>query len=612
MAVVVVLLRPTFRQHWGFGVGPDEPVYYWWARVGGARGISTVGERPGVPALLLTVAGTLHLPLVAAVAGMQYALTAMVAVVATAILHGRARGGRWSWLLAGLLTGLFAVHLGGGFVANLAFTLPFFAAGAALALRSRRGTEAAALLLGGGGLLHPQFFVVGAVILLGVAVWSRIREAQDGWSSDAGRVLVALAGAGAVVGLGTFATRIGPTPLHADTSKDALLRRAGLRGSLHQTYMDRFWQNADRYAPWILLPTAAAGVPRAHGFTRRFLVAWATVTLLGVPLGIATGLFPPDRIITFAFALPVLSALGITWLWTLIAARLTVWVAWGVAIALIAVMANAALSAWREQQTYISPDEIANSTALGGIAATLPPGTPLVVIADATVADAGFVTTQTANILRAAVPPDRAQDVYVYLGDAAHYFRDEPTPRGDPTYDAISRLSLAGSPPGTEPRSCSASSIGTGAISTIRTCVRWDDALATTVPDPRPVSPTQGELTPSSPGGIALATALTMVLLWGLGYGWSRWAFADRVVAAAAAAGFGVATVAIVGLAAERVGVPLTGSWGPTLVSGVAGGLGYLLWILQGQAQVEPTPEIREGPDQEHDHDGHDHPASEP
>ena len=446
--MVVVILRPTFRQHWGFGVGPDEPVYYWWARVGGARGISTVGERPGVPALLLTVAGTLHLPLVAAVAGVQYALTAMVAVVATAILHERARGGRWSWLLAGLLTGLFAVHLGGGFVANLAFTLPFFAAGAALALRSRRGTGAAALLLGGGGLLHPQFFVVGAVILLGVAVWSRAREAQDGWSSDAGRVLVALAGAGAVVGLGTLATRIGPTPLRADTSKDALLRRAGLRDSLHQTYMDRFWQNADRYAPWILLPTAAAGVPRAHGFTRRFLVAWALVTLLGVPLGIATGLFPPDRIITFAFALPVLSALGITWLWTLIAARLSVWVAWGVAIALVAVMANAALSAWREQQTFISPDEIASSTALGRIAATLPPGTPLVVIADATIADAGFVTTQTANILRAAVPPDRAQDVYVYLGDAAHYFRGEPTLRDDPTYDAISRLSLAGIPAG--------------------------------------------------------------------------------------------------------------------------------------------------------------------
>ena len=612
MAVVVVLLRPTFRQHWGFGVGPDEPVYYWWARVGGARGISTVGERPGIPALLLTVAGTLHLPLVAAVAGVQYALTAMVAVVATAILHGRARGGRWSWLLAGLLTGLFAVHLGGGFVANLAFTLPFFAAGAALALRSRRGTEAAALLLGGGGLLHPQFFVVGAVILLGVAIWSRIREAQDGWSSDAGRVLVALAGAGAVVGLGTLATRIGPTPLHADTSKDALLRRAGLRSSLHQTYMDRLWQNADRYAPWVLLPTAAAGVPRAHGFTRRFLVAWATVTLLGVPLGIATGLFPPDRIITFAFALPVLSALGITWLWTLIAARLSVWVAWGVAIALIAVMANAALSAWREQQTFISPDEIANSTTLGRIAATLPPGTPLVVIADATVADAGFVTTQTANILRAAVPPDRAQDVYVYLGDAAHYFRDEPTLRDDPTYDAISRLSLAGIPAGDRATFVLREFDRNRGDLDDPHLVRWDDALATTVPGPRPVPPTQGELTPSSPGGIALATVLTMVLLWGLGYGWSRWAFADRVAAAAAAAGFGVATVAIVGLAAERVGVPLTGSWGPTLVSGLAGGLGYLLWILQGQAQVEPTPEIREGPDEEHDHDGHDHPASEP
>ena len=52
-----------------------------------------------------------------------------------------------------------------------------------------------------------------------------------------------------------------------------------------------------------------------HGFTRRFLIAWAAFTLVGVPVGIATGWFPPERVMTFGFALPILAALGITWVW---------------------------------------------------------------------------------------------------------------------------------------------------------------------------------------------------------------------------------------------------------------------------------------------------------
>ena len=65
LALVAVLLGfflwPTFAYRWPFGVGPDEPVYLWWARVGAAEGISLVGARPGTPALIPTVAGALHM-----------------------------------------------------------------------------------------------------------------------------------------------------------------------------------------------------------------------------------------------------------------------------------------------------------------------------------------------------------------------------------------------------------------------------------------------------------------------------------------------------------------------------------------------------------------------
>ena len=294
-----MFLTPTILRSWPFGVGPDVPVYLWWTRVGASQGLSVIGERPGIAATIATAAGTLHLPLVPAIAGLQYALAASVGAAATSLVRGRAAGGRVAWLLAGFAAGLFAVHLGGGYVANLAFTVPFFAAGAALATRSQRGTDAAAVLLGGAGLAHPQFFLVGITVLAVAGLWAFLREPERGWASDGGRVAIAAAGGGAIVGAGLLSMLLGPVKLHADTSKDAFLRRSGLGSLLEDTYLSRYREKAWRYAPWALLPLAAAGVPRVAGFPRRFLVSWAAVTIVGVPVGIWSGSFPPDRIITF-------------------------------------------------------------------------------------------------------------------------------------------------------------------------------------------------------------------------------------------------------------------------------------------------------------------------
>lgn len=580
-------------------MGPDVAVYLWWARVGAARGISLVGDRPGIAALIPTVAGTLHLPLVAAVAGIQYALAALVGAAATAIVRGHARGGRWGWALAGLLGGLFAVHLAGGYVANLAFTLPFLAAGAALATRTRRGTDAAALLLGGGGLMHPQFFLVGAGILAVVAAWSWLRGSDHGWGSDGGRVTIALAGAGALIGLGVLATQIGPPGLAADTSKDAFLRRTGLTGQLRAVYLDRFRANQGRYLPWVTLPLAAVGVARTRrGFTRRFLTAWAVITLVGVPLGILTRLFPPDRIMTFAFALPMLAGLGVTWVWDAVAHRASAWLAWSVALILVALMAGAAVTAWNEQQTFLSPDNITDATSAGRIAATIPEGTPLVFIVNQAETKSAFVAMLAANLLRATLPPERAGDVYVYVGDAAHLFAGTPTPGASEEFATLSRRSLEAIPDG--PR----------AVFVIRefdrdpgdradpNLVVWSDAVASNLTDPRPIPATADELQPSSPNAIAVATVLIGLLLWVVGFGWARWALGDKVAAAATAPGFGVAVLGVMGLALERAGVPLTGSWGPTLISVMGGGLGYLLLVLQGQPQAKPPAQVHEGPDQ--------------
>ncbi|HEY6567718.1 MAG TPA: hypothetical protein VI341_09390, partial [Actinomycetota bacterium] len=125
-----VFLWPTLAFGWRFGVGPDEPVYLWWARVGASQGISLVGARPGTPALIPAVAGTLHLPLIPALAGLEYALGAATGLAAVALVRGRVAGGRPGWLLAGLFAGMFGVHLAAGYVANIAFAAAFVAAAA--------------------------------------------------------------------------------------------------------------------------------------------------------------------------------------------------------------------------------------------------------------------------------------------------------------------------------------------------------------------------------------------------------------------------------------------------------------------------------------------------
>ncbi|MGH2631530.1 MAG: hypothetical protein ACRDHI_13375, partial [Actinomycetota bacterium] len=522
--------------------------------------------------------------------------------------------GRAGWMLAGLMAGIFAVHLAGGYVATLAFAAAFLTAAAALARRSRRGVAAAALLLGGGGLSHPQFFLVGATILVAASGVSWVLEPEHGWRSDAGRVLAALTGGGLVLGVGMAASLVGPARLSVDTSKDGFLRRAGLAEALTHDYLDRFRESLRRFTPWVTLPLAAVGVLQIHGFTRRFLLAWTAFTLVGVPLGIATGWFPPERVITFGFALPILAAQGMTWIWERTEPRR--WLTIGVTAALLVLFAVPSLNAQRQQTPFVSPEEIRTATLAGRIAATLPDDTPLVFVVDDPDRFVTFNATNVANLARAAVPPDRADDVYVFVGRLDDLNRGRPTVRGEPEYDALSRITLADLPAGEravfvapewnlDPRPLVDDRL-----------VPWTDAaspagvttdLRSNVPRPRPLAPGADEIDVSSPGAIAGSAVLQLAFLWLIGAGWSWWAFGERVAAAAAAPAFGAAVVTIAGLTLERLGVPLDGWHGPALASALTGIGGYALGIAQRKTIAEPPPQVDQAPQHEPEHHrGHD------
>jgi hypothetical protein len=591
-----VAVWPTFVHHYPFAVGPDMPVYLWWSRVGAAEGISIVGERPGTPALIPTVATALGIGLVPAVAGVQYALMPACGLAAAALARGRGEPPRLAWLAGAVLAGAWTTFLGGGYLANLALVAAFLAAAAALARRTRRGTVAAALLLGGGGLAHPEFFVVAAAVLVATAVWSWRRSRRgvaDGADAhdreDAGRVLAALGGGAGLVGAGIIATLIGPARLEGDTSLDAMLRRTGQWAELRRVYLDRLVENWRRYAPFMTTALAVAGSDRARGFVRRFLVAWALVTAVALPIGVITGWFPPDRLLTFAFCLPILAGFGLVWIGDRIGHRMGQRMgrpgfAWAIGVVLVTLIVLPAMRDWRAQQTYMSPDELTDVTYAGRIAATTPAGTSLVFVADDPDIDrALFRFSHGLNVVRAALPPERAADVSMFLGCAEDLLAGRPTQRGDAVYDLASADSLTSLPQGPRAVFVVRELDGDPGALTTPGLTSWEGRLATDVPIPDSLPIGDSELVPSSPATIAHATIRTLLLFLLLGGGWAWWAFGDRARDAAAALAvapaFGSAILTLTSLGLERVGADLDRGGTASLACAVAGGLGYALLV---------------------------------
>jgi hypothetical protein len=600
--VLGMLLAPFIRHGFRFGVGPDIPVYLWWTRVGASQGLSLVGERPGGPALFAVLSGATHLPVAAVTAGAEAALgTAIgtataVLVRAAGVMAGERRAARAAWVLAGLLTGAFTVHLGAGYLANLAFAAPFIAASVFLAAGSRRSTAAAAIALGGGGLAHPQFFVIGAMVLAGVALWSLARH-ERGSDSDAGRVAAAAVGGGAIVTGGLLAMVIGPARLAVDTSKDGFLRRAGMTDAVRHAYLERTLERWTRYVQWLSLPLAALGSMRTNGFARRVLAAWTALIAIGAPLGLLTGWYPADRLITFGFSIPALAGVGVVGVWLWLERR--AWFATLIAALLVGLMLAGALISWSRQRPFISPLEVERAAAAARIADSLEPGTPLVLIVDDADATVAFLATRAANVLRAAVPPDRARDVFVYVGTVRNFLAGEPTVRGSAEYDAMSRLYLEDVPK--DPRRPAVGFVlapfdRAPDATSDPDVFRWSRGVFATVPGPFRLGVARDPLEPSSPAEIVLTAFVLLALTGVVGFGWSRWAGLDHAAAAGVAPAVGVATLALFGVALEPIGLPLSGSWGPTIAALLAGGAGYLLLVLQGEPTVPPPPSVDEEP----------------
>ena len=566
-----------------FPLGPDAPVYLWWARLAGEEGLSVVGERPGVPALTLLLQGALGRSVVEATLSLEVALGVSIGLGAAAVVRPRGRVA----LLAGLLAGTFAVHLAAGYLANLTMAAAFLAAAAALGTATKRGPWLAAGVMAAGGLAHPLFFVLGAMILLLTAAMT--------WRDDratAVRVAAAAIGAGAVVGAGMLSVLIGPSPPDVDTSRDAFLRRAGLGGELRSAYLDRFVHRWARYVQWASVPLAIVGLRDGSTFLERFLRAWGVVLVAGVAVALATGWFPADRFVTFGFVVPIAATLGLVRLVRWFEGRRLRTASVALAAILVVAMLVGAFIAWNRQRPFMSEDEVTAATlANASVPPRAEPRLPLVFLVDQRDGTLTFTATRAGNVIRAAVSADRIRDVVVWV------------PPGGPNDDAEREAleNLTG-------RDVDAALDRSGQDAKVFALTPFYDVdefgvpREATVVDPATLATDVGNdavepLEPSSRATTAASAALTLAFLWIAGYGWTRAVFTDKVSAAAAAVAVGAAVVMLTAIVVERLGVPLDAPLGAWVASAVAGGGGYLMWlVLERRAVPNAPPQVDEEP----------------
>ena len=592
-------------------IGPDAPVYAWWARFGEVAGLDAI-RRPGVPGAMLALGSVLGTGPLATAALLGPLLAAALGLASAAVAETALGPGPWRSVLAGALTGAFAAALAPGWLANLAMAALFAGAIAALALseRSWRGASLAAGLLTAAALAHWAFTLIGAGILLGAATLlvpdarRRVRAGDPAMRTPSARIATAALAGTAVGAAGLLPVWTGQRP-PGDTSQDQFLRRAGeeFRGFLRTRFRERLGGDLRRYGTAMAGAAALAALPGARretpgpgggpGGGRPYLRAvgasWATATVAGIAFLAITGFGPGGRLLAFAFFLPFAAALGLGRSLARGPRRPLFWLA----LALTAVTLAGALWSWYRQRPYVHEWELGVIHSLAAATNDLPGGTPIVVAVDTSEQAPAFHLIRFGNALRVGLPPDRIDGLWLVVGKPTDVLARRPTHNGDPEYDRLSDLYLEEA----------ASVLDRAVVVVLQPFAggHYGEArelgrpVASGVvqlagPPLRPASSPPGRPGLSGPA-LAVLCALALLLLAALGGGWAGWGLPGgsrlAVMALAPSAGLGVAVVGA--HAASLLGI--TAGAGGAAASGLIGLTGYLAAHRARQRPVEAAQE---------------------
>ncbi len=395
----------------------------------------------------------------------------------------------------------------------------------------------------------------------------------------------------------------GARPPDVETSRDGFLRRAGLGAELARAYRERFVDRWARYVQWASLPLAAIGIGRLRGFVARFLLAWAGVTVAGVFVGLITAWFPPDRFVTFGFAIPILAGIGAVRLPSLFRGRWRA-VGYAAAAALTVAMVLGASFAWFRNEPYITEEEVRAAETAGPLLDEVeqPPVFTFLVDDDAVEAPT-FLVARAWNVALASLPPDRIRTAVPVI-DAGRTESRERAGLRRVLEDLVRRRTATavgdGDPGNAAPHVVSVilPPFAPGMRAAEIEPEPWLDGIYVFM-HPRPperVTP-RDPLERTSSGGIAVASLAVLAVLLVAGFGWAATALRSTFTRLATAPAFGAAALIAGGLVVDRVGMRLTGPT-PLVVALLVGGGGYAAFGLQRRSRSQPADEIDEQPHQ--------------
>jgi hypothetical protein len=577
-ALAAIWFAPYLLHDLSMPLGPDVPVYVWWARLAEVQGIGAPGHRPGSTSVVLVLSQALHLPLLPLIGGLLIGAAIMVALAGGMLLRGAGLDPK-TWLVGSLLIGLFARYLVWGFLANLLFAVLFIGA-VAIAFRSKdRAPLPAAGMFAAAGLVHPFFFIFTMAILILAAVGESRRDQQARVSSPISASLRSMIGGGALASVGIAATYVGPQ-YGFELAPDAVLRHAGFSGILRAGHRQQMVVLARIDGAWLLVESFFAIVARLTGPVGRFLGSWAFLTVVGLPAALLWPAFAAHRLVFFAYFLPALAAVGLI----RIARTLPEATGTALTVVVVGVAVFGAVHWWWRINPFFTSDQLAQATTAGALAAAHPVGTPIVVVVDL----AGQETTlpiQAVNALRTAVPPDRIPDVFGYFGSVGDVLRGRPGASDEPfrslqaatltDIDAMDAepLILVLTVFNDDPNALTPplSRAGPGVFSS---------SAASLVEDPSDLPH------PTSPLGVAGAAALVAAVLLLVGSGWARLWLGLDLAAWALAPAIGLAGIAVAGTAVAAVGIHIGAATATLILATIAVG-GWVAVFRRSRADLE-------------------------
>ena len=337
---------------------------------------------------------------------------------------------------------------------------------------------------------------------------------------------------------------------------------------LRSLYLHRIALHVAHFVLWASVPLGVVGRRATDGYLRRLLTSWVIVLSLGIAVGLATGWFPPERVLSVSFAVPILAAAGIESL--LSRGRPASTVVAGVGIVVVLAAAG---WVWSQAAPPVFPTEAVRAEQAARYAAATAPGTPLV-FEVAGGEPLTFLATRAANELRAAMPPDKIPDVYIAvpppMPGASAERRALWTRYRTDVAEAVQRSGLQPVIFRLSPFIQAPSGAHIGLPAVMR-------GIRIINGPPLPAASVAAPLTRSTPIRIAVAAVLTLLVLGGVGSGWARATLGHGLVAVAISPGVGLGVLTLTAIGLERLGVPLNGRAGAASVLLLATVTGWFL-----------------------------------